>query len=152
MFFGHQIGMSRPNLVHQGHFQALGSVLIHKTKLFLDSFGFFVALIVTAPNGLHPMPKFNAVLGIIVNLLRSIPFLILLFLIMPMTQFITGSSFGANATIVPLIVSASPFVARMVETSFKEIDFGGSGLDSVTDSANEATEAVKELKKRYSWY
>ena len=83
-----------------------------------------VILVVTAPDGIHPMPKFNAVLGVIVNLLRSIPFLILLFLIMPMTQFITGSSFGANATIVPLIVSASPFVARMVETSFKEIDFG----------------------------
>lgn len=83
-----------------------------------------VILVITAPDGLHPMPKFNAVLGVIVNLLRSIPFLILLFLIMPMTQFITGSSFGANATIVPLIVSASPFVARMVETSFKEIDFG----------------------------
>ena len=73
-----------------------------------------VILVVTAPDGIHPMPKFNAVLGVIVNLLRSIPFLILLFLIMPMTQFITGSSFGANATIVPLIVSASPFVARMV--------------------------------------
>lgn len=83
-----------------------------------------VILVVTAPDGLHPMPKFNTALGVIVNLLRSIPFLILLFLIMPMTQFITGSSFGANATIVPLIVSAAPFVARMVETSFKEIDFG----------------------------
>ena len=70
------------------------------------------------------MPLFNQVLGVIVNLLRSVPFLILLFVIMPFTQFITGSSFGANATIVPLVVSAAPFVARLIESSFKEIDFG----------------------------
>ena len=83
-----------------------------------------VILVVTAPGGLRPMPVFNQILGVIVNLLRSVPFLILLFLIMPMTQWITGSSFGANATIVPLIVSAAPFVARLIESSFKEIDFG----------------------------
>ncbi len=83
-----------------------------------------VILVVTAPGGLKPMPLFNQVLGVIVNLLRSVPFLILLFVIMPFTQFITGSSFGANATIVPLVVSAAPFVARLIESSFKEIDFG----------------------------
>ena len=83
-----------------------------------------IILVVTAPGGLRPMPVFNQVLGVIVNLLRSIPFLILLCLIMPFTQFVTGSSFGPNATIVPLIVSAAPFVARLIESSFKEIDFG----------------------------
>ena len=83
-----------------------------------------IILVVTAPGGLRPMPVFNQVLGVIVNLLRSIPFLILLFLIMPFTQFVTGSSFGPNATIVPLIVSAAPFVACLIESSFKEIDFG----------------------------
>ena len=83
-----------------------------------------IILVVTAPGGLRPMPVFNQVLGVIVNLLRSIPFLILLFLIMPFTQLVTGSSFGPNATIVPLIVSAAPFVARLIESSFKEIDFG----------------------------
>ncbi len=83
-----------------------------------------VILVATAPGGLHPMPKFNAALGVVVNLLRSIPFLILMFLIMPFTELVAGTRFGANATIVPLVVSAAPFVARMVETSFKEIDFG----------------------------
>lgn len=83
-----------------------------------------VILVVTASDGIRPMPLFNQVLGAIVNLLRSIPFLILMFLIMPLTTFVTGSSFGANATIVPLIVSAAPFVARLIESSFKEIDFG----------------------------
>ena len=65
-----------------------------------------IILVVSAPGGLRPVPVFNQVLGVIVNLLRSIPFLILLFLIMPFTQLVTGSSFGPNATIVPLIVSA----------------------------------------------
>lgn len=83
-----------------------------------------IILIITAPDGLKPMPVFNQVLGVIVNLLRSVPFLILMFLIMPFTQAITGSTFGANATIVPLIVSAAPFIARLVESSFKEIDMG----------------------------
>ena len=83
-----------------------------------------VLLIVTASDGLHPMPLLNQVLNVLVNLLRSVPFLILLFMIMPFTQFVTGSSFGANATIVPLIVSAAPFVARLIESSFKEIDYG----------------------------
>ena len=83
-----------------------------------------VLLIVTASDGLHPMPLLNLVLNVLVNLLRSVPFLILLFMIMPFTQFVTGSSFGANATIVPLIVSAAPFVARLIESSFKEIDYG----------------------------
>ena len=83
-----------------------------------------IILIITAPDGLKPMPIFNKILGVIVNLLRSVPFLILMFLIMPFTQIITGSTFGPNATIVPLIVSAAPFIARLVESSFKEIDMG----------------------------
>ena len=83
-----------------------------------------VILVVTAPDGIHPMPKFNAVLGVVVNLLRSVPFLILLVVIIPITEFIVGTTYGANAIVVPLIASATPFVARMVETSFKEIDFG----------------------------
>ena len=83
-----------------------------------------ILLVITSPEGIRPMPLFNQVLGVIVNLLRSVPFLIMLFVIMPFTQFVTGSSFGANATIVPLVVSAAPFVARLIESSLKEVDFG----------------------------
>lgn len=83
-----------------------------------------IILVITAKDGIRPMPMFNQVLGVIVNLLRSVPFLIMLFMIDPFTRFITGSSFGPNATIVPLIVSAAPFIARLIESSFKEIDFG----------------------------
>lgn len=83
-----------------------------------------LALVVTDRDGIHPLPLFNQILGIFVNLLRSIPFLILLFLIMPITQTITGSSMGPNATIVPLIFGAAPFIARLVESSIKEVDPG----------------------------
>ena len=84
-----------------------------------------IGLIITDKNGLRPMRVLNAVLGIIVNILRSIPFLILLIAIMPFTRFITGTTIGSVATIVPLTVAAAPFVARMVESSLKEVDPGG---------------------------
>ena len=83
-----------------------------------------IILVITSKDGIHPMPKMNAVLGVIVNLLRSVPFLLMIFMIMPITQMITGSSFGANATIVPLVFSAAPYIARLVESSLREIDFG----------------------------
>ena len=83
-----------------------------------------IGLIITDKNGLRPMRVLNAVLGIIVNILRSIPFLILLIAIMPFTRFITGTTIGSVATNVPLTVAAAPFVARMVESSLKEVDPG----------------------------
>lgn len=83
-----------------------------------------IGLIITDKNGLRPMRVLNAVLGIVVNILRSIPFLILLIAIMPFTRFITGTTIGSAATIVPLTVAAAPFVARMVESSLKEVDPG----------------------------
>ena len=83
-----------------------------------------IGLIITDKNGLRTMRVLNAVLGIIVNILRSIPFLILLIAIMPFTRFITGTTIGSVATIVPLTVAAAPFVARMVESSLKEVDPG----------------------------
>ena len=83
-----------------------------------------IGLIITDKNGLRPMRVLNAVLGIIVNILRSIPFLILLIAIMPFTRFITGTTIGSVATIVPLTVAAAAFVSRMVESSLKEVDPG----------------------------
>ncbi len=83
-----------------------------------------IVLVVTAKDGIHPMPVFNQILGVIVNLLRSVPFLLMIFMIMPITMAITGTSFGPNATIVPLVFSAAPFVARLIESSLREIDFG----------------------------
>ena len=83
-----------------------------------------VALIITDKNGLKPMKALNTVLGWIVNIGRSIPFVILMLAIAPFTRLIVGKAFGTTATIVPLVVAAAPFVARMVEQSLNEIDHG----------------------------
>ena len=79
---------------------------------------------VTDKDGIYPVRWLNVMLGFIVNLLRSVPFIILLIAIIPFTRSIVGTSIGSTATIVPLVVSATPFVARMVESSIKEVDAG----------------------------
>ena len=81
-------------------------------------------LVVTAKDGIHPMRTFNMVLGAVVNFLRSVPFILLLFFLNPFTRLVMGTTVGSVATIVPLTISAFPFVARMVESSAKEVDRG----------------------------
>lgn len=83
-----------------------------------------VILVVTDKQGIRPMPILNKVLGFIVNILRSVPFIILLLAISPFTRLIVGTTLGINATIVALVVSASPYIARLVESSIKEVDAG----------------------------
>ena len=83
-----------------------------------------VVLYVTDKDGIMENTPVNKVLGVVVNLLRSVPFLILLVTILPFTRFVVGTTLGATATIVPLVVAATPFVARMVESSLKEVDGG----------------------------
>lgn len=83
-----------------------------------------IALFVNDKDGIKPNNKIYRFLDIIVNIGRSIPFLILLILIIPLTRLIVGKSYGTLATIVPLTVSAIPFIGRMVESSLKEVDKG----------------------------
>jgi D-methionine transport system permease protein len=83
-----------------------------------------VVLAVTDEGGIKPNAPVYRVLDFITNIMRSIPFLILLILIIPLTRLIVGKSYGSTATIVPLVVSAAPFIARMVESSLKEVDKG----------------------------
>lgn len=83
-----------------------------------------VILVVTDRGGVRPAPWLNAVLGFIVNMLRSVPFIILLILVMPFTRFVIGTTIGSTATVVPLVIAAAPFIARMVESSLKEVDSG----------------------------
>lgn len=81
-------------------------------------------LAATAADGVRPNRGVNLVLGAIVNVLRSVPFLILLYTAIPVTRFIVGTAIGTKATIVPLFISAFPFVARLVESSAREVDRG----------------------------
>lgn len=83
-----------------------------------------ITLALTDKIGIHPKPFFNKTLGAIVNIFRSIPFLILLVMVMPITRAIVGTTLGSTAVIVPLVISAIPFIARMTESSIKEVDFG----------------------------
>ena len=83
-----------------------------------------VILVVTAPGGLRPSKTLYKILDFVVNIVRSVPFLILLITIMPLTKLIVGKSYGPAATIVPLALAAAPFVARLVESSLLEVDKG----------------------------
>lgn len=83
-----------------------------------------IILAVTNENGIKPNAVVYKVLDVIANIIRSIPFLILLILIMPMTRMIVGRSYGTAATVVPLTVAAAPFIGRMIESSLNEVDRG----------------------------
>lgn len=83
-----------------------------------------VVLVVTQPHGIRPNKVVNRVLGWIINIGRSLPFIILMVLIMGFTKLIVGTKIGVKGAIVPLVISASPFIARMVETSLSEVDMG----------------------------
>lgn len=83
-----------------------------------------ILLVITAKDGLSPNVIVYKILDIAVNILRSVPFLILLMLLIPFTRFVVGRSYGATATIVPLTIAAAPFIARLVESSLLEVDRG----------------------------
>ncbi len=98
--------------------------------VFSTFFGYFfglplgVLLTVTDKDGLKPNAPVYRVADFLVNIFRSIPFLILLILLIPFTRAVVGKSYGSTATIVPLVVAAIPFIGRMVESSLKEVDPG----------------------------
>ncbi|MCI5529440.1 MAG: ABC transporter permease [Blautia sp.] len=83
-----------------------------------------VLLKVSDKEGLRPNAVLYKILDVIANIFRSIPFLILLILLIPFTRFVVGKSYGTTATIVPLTIAAIPFIARMVESSLNEVDAG----------------------------
>lgn len=83
-----------------------------------------VVLAITPKKGIYPIPWLNAILSFIVNILRSVPFIILLVAILPFTRLIVGVGIGPNAMIVPLVLAAIPFIARLIETTLNEVDPG----------------------------
>lgn len=98
--------------------------------LFSTFFGYVfglpmgIILAVTDKDGIKPNKVVYRILDIVANILRSIPFLILLILLIPFTRLIVGKSYGSSATVVPLVIAATPFIARMIESSIKEVDHG----------------------------
>ena len=111
-------------LMAQGTWDTVVMTVLSTAFAYVIGIPLGVLLILTAPGGLHPHRVFNSVLGWLVNIGRSIPFIILIVFMIPMTRAIVGTSLGVAAAIVPLTVAAAPFVARMVEQSLAEIDGG----------------------------
>lgn len=111
-------------LLAQGSLDTLVMVLASTLGAYLIGVPLGVLLTVLAPDGLKPNRAASAVLGWVINMARSIPFIILLVFLIPATRALVGTSLGVQGAIVPLVVSAAPFVARMVEQSLAEVDGG----------------------------
>ena len=112
------------DMIITGIGQTLYMTLVSTALGYLFGLPMGVLLAITDKDGLTPHPVLYKVLDAIANIVRSIPFLILLILLIPLTRAIVGKSYGSTATIVPLVVAAVPFIGRMVETSLKEVDAG----------------------------
>lgn len=111
-------------MLGKGFLDSLYMTLISTAFAYIIGLPLGLTLIVTDKEGIHPVTWLNRILGVVINLLRSVPFLILLIAVTPITRFITGTSLGPTATIVPLVIGSAPFIARLVEGSIKEVDKG----------------------------
>ena len=131
-------------LVPEALWESIYVAVISTAMAYVIGLPLGLVLVVTAKDGIRPMRGLNMVLGGIVNFLRSVPFLILFFFITPFTRLVVGTSVGSPATIVPLVISAFPFVARMVEQSVKEVDRG------VIEASQSMARATGRLSPRCS--
>ena len=111
-------------LLAEGVWESVYMTLATTARAYVLGLPMGVLLTVTKRGGIAAAPRFHAVFGWVVNILRSLPFLILMFFVIPFTRLVAGTSIGPTAALVPLTISASPFIARMVEQSLEEIDAG----------------------------
>ena len=109
------------SLLWEGTLQTLYMTLVATLVSYLIGLPVGVSLIVTGPNGIRPVGIYNKIMGFIVNVVRSVPFLILMIACMPYIRKIIGTGIGTSATTAALIIAAWPFVARMVEQSLLEV-------------------------------
>lgn len=108
-------------LLFEGTFETLLMLLIPTAISYVLGTALGVVLYLTAPGSLRPAPVLNAVLGWIVNIFRSFPFIVLMVSIIPLTRLIMGTGTGLLGTIPPLVLTTAPFIARMVEQSLAEV-------------------------------
>ncbi len=111
-------------MIRTGIMETLFMVFSSTIISYLIGIPLGIILVVTDTDGIRPIPILQKVLGVIINLLRSVPFLILLIMVLPLTRKIVGTTLGAKAVVPPLVIAAAPYIARMVESSFKEVDAG----------------------------
>ena len=111
-------------MLWEGTVETLYMTLWSSAIAYLIGLPLGVLLVVTRRGGIMPSPTFNAILGVAINFLRSIPFIIMLAVLFPVTRIVVGTAIGTKSIIFPLVVSAFPYIARMVESSLEEVDHG----------------------------
>ena len=111
-------------LIQLGVWETIYMTFISSFFAYVIGLPLGVILHITSKGGIHEMPKLNKILGFIVNFFRSIPFIILMVAMLPVSKAIVGTQLGNKAVIVMLVIAAAPYVARMVESSLKEVDAG----------------------------
>lgn len=111
-------------LMFSGLLETLYMTIISTAAAYIIGLPVGVLLTVTDKDGIKPNKTLNTSIGFVVNVLRSVPFIILLVAVMPITRAIVGTTIGSSATVVPLVIAAAPYIARMVESSIKEVDRG----------------------------
>lgn len=112
------------DMIITGIMETLYMVFFSSLLSYLIGIPLGIILVVTDRDGIRPLPLLQKVLGVMINLLRSIPFIILLLMALPLTRAIVGTTLGVKAVVPPLVIAAAPYIARMVESSFKEVDAG----------------------------
>ena len=108
-------------LLAEGTLSTIVMVLVPTAISYVLGLALGVVLYLTAPGSLRPMPALNAVLGWVVNILRSFPFIVLMVFIIPFTRVIMGTASGLSGIIPPLVLATTPFIARMIEQSLAEV-------------------------------
>lgn len=116
--------MEYKDMLFEGSYETLLMTFASTLFAYVIGLPLGVTMVITDVHGISPQKTLNTVLGTIINIGRSIPFVILIVAVIPLTRFIVGKAIGPVAAIVPLTIAAAPFVARMVETALQEVDPG----------------------------
>jgi Binding-protein-dependent transport system inner membrane component. len=111
-------------MIGRGIIETLYMTIVSTLAAYVLGLPVGLILVITDKEGIRPQPLINKVLGFIVNLLRSVPFVILMISVTSLTRAIVGTTLGTSATIVPLVIASAPYIARLVESSIKEVDKG----------------------------
>ena len=122
------------SMIGTGILETLYMTVVSTVFGYLFGLPMGILLCITDKEGLKPNKVVYKILDVIANIVRSIPFLILLILLIPFTRLLLGKSYGSTATIVPLTAAAIPFIARMVESSLKEVDYGAAKAMGASNS------------------
>lgn len=112
------------NMIITGIWETLYMTLVSTLVGYVIGLPMGIILTVSDKDGIKPNAVLYKILDVIANIVRSVPFIILLVLLIPFTRLFVGKSYGSTATIVPLVIAAAPYIARMVESSLKEVDAG----------------------------